>query len=117
MLLNLVVDNVIRTWLNRTVEDQRVSHDGLGYTLGRCLGFFNATNRIVGSRNSDWLQHAMNILVVLFIRYGLVANIAESRTMTCQPSALRAEMPEESIALKCTGVGDSYRMRLQKRIP
>ena len=29
-LFNVVVDNVIRTWLAMTVEDHRVAHDGLG---------------------------------------------------------------------------------------
>ena len=31
---NVVVENFIRTWLVITVEDQRVSHDGLGYSSG-----------------------------------------------------------------------------------
>ena len=34
---NVVADNIIRTWLAMTVEDQRVDHDGLGETVGRCL--------------------------------------------------------------------------------
>ena len=28
-MFNVVVDNVIRTWLTMTVEDQKLSHDGL----------------------------------------------------------------------------------------
>ena len=34
-LFNVVVDNVIRTWLAMTVEDQRVDHDRLGEIVGR----------------------------------------------------------------------------------
>ena len=34
---NVVVDNVIRTWMETTVEDQRVVHDRLGDTVGRYL--------------------------------------------------------------------------------
>ena len=34
MMFNVVVDNVIRTWLAVTVENQRVAHDGLGETVG-----------------------------------------------------------------------------------
>ena len=33
-LFNMVVDNVIRTWMVMTVEDQRVAHDGLEETVG-----------------------------------------------------------------------------------
>ena len=49
MLLNLVVDNVIRIWLDMIVEDQRVAHDGLGETVGRCLGVFYADDGMVCS--------------------------------------------------------------------
>ena len=34
-LFNVVVENVIRTWLAMTVEDQRVDHDGLGEAAGQ----------------------------------------------------------------------------------
>ena len=104
----MVVDNVIRTWLALTVEDQRVAHDGLVETVERSLGVFCADDGMVGSHGLDWLQHTMKILVGLFRRYGLASNVAKSRTMTCQPGALRAGMLEDSMALKSTGVGDSY---------
>ena len=105
-LFNLVVENVIRTWMTMTVEDQRVAHDGLGETVGRCLGVFYANYGMVGSHDSDWLQHVMNILIGLFKRYGLMANVAKSLTMTFQPGALQVGMLEESMALNYTGVGD-----------
>ena len=116
-LFNVVVDNVIRTWLAMMVEDQRVAHEGLGETVGQCLGVFYANYGMVGSRDSDWLKHAMKFLVGLFRRYGLAANAAKSCTMIFQTGSLWAGMPEEAMELKCTGVGDSYRVRLQRRIP
>ena len=42
----------------------------------------------------------MNVLVGLFRRYGLAVNVAKSRTITCQPGALRVGVLEEAIALK-----------------
>ena len=69
-----------------------------------------------GSRNSDWIQHAMNVLVGLFRRYGLVANVVKSCKMICQPGALWAGMSKEAMALKCTGVGESYQVRFQRHI-
>ena len=104
----MVVENVIRTWLAMTVEYQSLTHDGLGETLGRCLGVFYAYYVMVGSRDSGWLHQEMNVLVGLFIRYGLVANVAKSRTMICQPGALRSGVLEEAMVLKCSGAGDSY---------
>ena len=50
-LFNVVVDNVIRTWLEKTVEDQRVAHNGMGEVVGRYLGFFYADYRMLGSRD------------------------------------------------------------------
>ena len=42
----------------------------------------------------------MKVLFGLFGQYGLMANVAKSRTMTCQPVALRLVMSEEVKALK-----------------
>ena len=71
---------------------------------------------MVDSRDSDWLQNAMNVLIRLFRRYSLAANVKKSRTMTFQPGELWAGMSEDAMALKCTGVGDLYRVRLRRRI-
>ena len=91
--------------------------DGLGETVGRCMGVLYANYGMVVSRDLDWLQHAMNILVGIFRSYDLAANVSKSRIITCQPSALRAGILEEAMALKFTGVGYSYRVRLRRRIP
>ena len=107
-LFNVVVDNVIRTWLDMTVEDQSVYHDVMGDTVGRCLRVFYADDGMVVSCDSDWLKHTMNVPVGLFRSYGLVANVTKSHTMTCQTGALWAGMSEEDMAMNCTGVGDSY---------
>ena len=74
--------------MDMSVENQRVAHDRLGETAGRCLGVFYAYDDMVGSRDADWLQHSMNVLVGLLLHYGFTANVAKSRTMTCEPSAL-----------------------------
>ena len=59
----------------------------------------------------------MNVPVGLFRRYGLAANVAKSHTMMCQPGALRSGVSEEAKALNCTGVGDSYQVRIRISIP
>ena len=115
-LFNGVVYNVIRTWLVVTVEDQRVSHDGLGDTGRWCLGVFYANDGMVVSRDPNCLQHAMNVLVCLFRMYGLAANLSKSHTMTCQPGILRPGMLEEAKTLKCTGVENLYPVILRRRI-
>ena len=96
-----------------TVEDNRVAQNGLGEAVGRCLRVFYANDNMLGSIDPDWMQHLMNVLVDLFRRYGLTANVSNSLLITCQPSALRSGVSKESKALKCTGVVDSYRVSIR----
>ena len=116
-LFNVLVENFIITWLAMTVEDQRVAHNRLGDNTGRCLEVFYADDGMVGSRDADWIKQSINILLGLLQRYGLAANVAKSRTMTCQSGALQSGTSAEVKDLKCTGVGDSYRVRLRRRTP
>ena len=78
ILFNVVVDNVIISWTETTVEHQRVDHDGLGETNERCLRVFYVNNGMVSSRESDCIHQAMNVLVGLLIRHGLAANVIKS---------------------------------------
>ena len=86
-----------------TVEDQRVAHDGMGEAIGRFLGFFYVDDGMVVSRESEWIQNSMNVLVGIFRCYGISANVAKSCTMMCQSGVIRSGMSEESKTLKCTG--------------
>ena len=95
-----------------TVEDQRVAHNGMGEAVGRCMGIFYVNDGMVGSRNVEWLQHLINVLVGLFWWYGRADNVAKSRRMTCRPGALRLGMSAEAKSLKCTGVVNLYYVRL-----
>ena len=80
-LFKVVMENVIHTWLEMAVEDQRVAHTRMEEAVGRCLGIFYADDGMVVSRYPEWLQHLMHILVSPFRRYGLAANVAKSRLM------------------------------------
>ena len=116
-IFNVLVENFIRIWLAMTVDDQRVDQNGMGETSGRCLGVFYANDDMMGSGDADRLHHSMNVLVSLFQRYCLLANVDKYRSMTCQPGTLRSGMSAEAKALKYKGVVYEYRMRLRRRIP
>ena len=47
----------------------------------------------------------MNVLIGLLRGYGIADKVAKSRTMTCQPGALRSGVSEESKGIKCAGGG------------
>ena len=47
-LFNVVVDNVVWTWLEITAEYQAVAQEGLDLNVGRCLGVFYAYKIMIG---------------------------------------------------------------------
>ena len=65
-LFNLIVENLVSNWLAVTVEDQLVTHEGLGPAVGRCLGLLYAYDGVVGSEDTEWLQGAPNVIINLF---------------------------------------------------
>ena len=94
---NLMVDTVVRNWLALAVEDQLVDQEVLGLTVGRCLGLFYDNGNMVGLRNPEWIQGTLGVLIRLFRRYGLVANVENSKAITFQPGTLRSRMSEEAV--------------------
>ena len=84
-LFSVVVNNVVRTWLTMTVEDQVVAQERLGLNVGRCLVVLYAYYSMIGAWYSEYLRNALNILLGLFWRYGRVVNISNLRTTTYQP--------------------------------
>ena len=80
-----------------TVEDQLVSQEGMRLVVSICLVLFYACNGMVGSRDTLWFQGALNMLIGLFRKYGLVENVAKSKSMTCQSGTLRSWISEESV--------------------
>ena len=51
----------------------------------------------------EWLQGTLNVLIVLFLRYEMVANVAKSNTMTCQSVTLWYVTSEEAVVRRFTG--------------
>ena len=76
-LFNMEVDSVVHQWLSLTVEEISTTHDGLGMTVGMCMGVFYVDDRMIRSRDPEWLQGAINILIWLFRNVGLMSNVAK----------------------------------------
>ena len=47
-----------------------------------CLGLLYSNYGVVGSRDPEWLQGELNVLISLFCRYGLVENVTKFKAMT-----------------------------------
>ena len=91
-LLNVTVDSVVRHWISLMVEDEAVIQEGLGHAVGQKLRVFYVYDGILGSRDPEWIQGSLNVLVGMFQGIGLVANIAKLKTMACHPGVIRSGM-------------------------
>ena len=81
------------------------------------MGVFYVNDSMIRSRDPEWLQGDTNVLIGLFIRFGLMANVANSNTMTCQLGCIFAGMKEEAFSPRIKGGGGTYRERIWWCIP
>ena len=72
---------------------------------------------MVESRDLEYLQDTLNVLIVIFRQYGLVANVAKSKVMSFQTGTLISRMLEDVVGQQCMGGGDTYSERLIRWIP
>ena len=107
----------VRNCIALTVEDQLVAQEGLGIPVGKLQGIFCEDDRDVGSRDPEWLQGALNMLICLFYWYGLVAIIANCKSMKYKLGTIRSEMLEEAMEQRCTERGSTYQEWLRRQLP
>ena len=94
-LFKVAIDSVVRNWLSLTVEDEEVIQNGLGHAVGWILGVFYEYDSLLGSREPEWTQGALKILIGMFWQIRLAANVAKLKTTMCQMGAIGPGMSEE----------------------
>ena len=99
------------------VDDESVIQDRMGHAVGRSLRMFYDTDGLLGSRDTELLQRALNILIKMFWRIGLAANSVKSKTMMFQAGVIILGMLEEEFGCCSTGEGTSYLERLRIKSP
>ena len=80
-LFNVEVDRVIRHWMPITMEDESTTNEGIGTEIGMCMVVFYADDSIIVSRDTEWLQGDINVLIGIFRRVGLMVNVEKYKTM------------------------------------
>ena len=83
---------MIRNWLSLTVEEKSAIHYGLRMAVGRYIGVFYTDGGIIGLKEPEWIQGAINVLIGIFQRVGLMANVTKSKTMTDQTGVIHIWM-------------------------
>ena len=59
---------MVRNWLALTVEDQLLAQEGLRLVVGSFLEIFYTYYVVVGSRDPEWIQGTLNVLIGPFRR-------------------------------------------------
>ena len=99
------------------VEEKPATHEGLGTTVRLCMGVFDADDSMIGSREPECPQGAINVLIRLFRRFGLISNVEKSKTKTCQPGVICTGISEEGFSRSSKVGGATYRYHLLWHIP
>ena len=97
-LFNVAAESVVNHWMSITVEDKSATHEGLGMAVGCFMGVFNADGGMIGLRDLEWLKGTINVLIRLFIRIRIMANVEKYNTMTCQTRAICTRVLEEDFS-------------------
>ena len=113
-LFNLVVDAVVRHWLDglQAEKDEKDAEGGEGHFSA----FFYADDGMVGATDPKWLQGAFSALVAIFDRVGLQTNVNKTVIMACQTCrAGSGNRTAEGYRRRITGEGKSFRERQRER--
>ena len=94
-IFNVVMDAVTRRWLSK-IMSLEVAKQGIGKSINTLLVAFYADDGLLGARDPDHLQKALDLLVHYFSRVGLVCNASKTKFMTCIPDRIRTRLIEET---------------------
>ncbi len=95
-LFNILVDAVAREWLRVLQEGGNYEVWELDNLMSTFFAIFHVDDAYLASRDAEFLQHAVDILVSLFERVGLETNRSKTQTMICTPGRIRTQLPTES---------------------
>ena len=88
-LFNIVVDAVVREWLRIMRELLDYLDRKLVAQIKELFAIFYVDNGYIASRDAEFLQEALNILVKTFKHVGLATNTKKTQAMVCMPGEIR----------------------------
>ena len=77
-MFNMAVDSLVYHWMQLTVEEESATHEVLGTAVGHCMGVLFLDNGIIGSRDPEYIQGSINVLIGIFIRVRLMKMLQNS---------------------------------------
>jgi hypothetical protein len=97
-LFNVLVDAVAREWLRELREGSALEPDKIDRLMATFFAIFYVNDAYLASRDPEFLQRALNVIVGLFSHVGLETNAQKMQTMVCTPGRIRIQLPEDSYA-------------------
>jgi len=95
-LFNILIDAVVREWMRLMRETLDDSDGQLAVRVKELFAIFYVDDGYIASRDPEFLQEALDILVETFKRTGLTTNTKKTQAMVCTPWKIRVQLPLNS---------------------
>jgi hypothetical protein len=95
-LFNILVDAVAREWVRQLWEESELEEEVITKLMAAFFAIFYVDDAYLASRDPEFLQRALDILVNLFARVGLKTNVKKTQTMICMPGRIQTQLPTAS---------------------
>ena len=95
-LFNILVDAVVREWMRLMHETLDDSGGQLTVRVKELYAIFYVDDGYIALRDAEFLQEALNILVVTFKRTCLATNTKKTQAMVSTPGKIRVQLPTDS---------------------
>ena len=95
-LFNIIVDVVVREWMRLMSETLDDSGGYLTDQIEALFAIFYVDDGYIASRDAEFLQEALDILVETFKRVGLATNTKKTQAMVCTLGKIRVQLPTDS---------------------
>ena len=95
-LFNILVDPFVREWMRILRDESELEEEAIELIMATFFAIFYVDDMYLASRDPEFLQQALDVLVNLFARVGLETNVKKTQTMICTPGRIRTQLPTAS---------------------
>ena len=97
-LFNILVDTVVWECFRRLCEESVLEEGESDHLMDTFFAVFYVDDAYLASRDPEFLQRAIDLIVELFARVGLETNVTKTQAMICTPGRIRIQLPSDSYA-------------------
>ena len=91
-LFIILVDVVAREWLRILRDESELEEEAIELLLATFFAILYVDDVYLASRDPDFLQRALDVLVDLFVQVGLETSVKKTQTMICTPGRIHTQL-------------------------